>query len=231
MGYVYKITNLINGKMYVGKTEHLNPENRWKEHLSDYKKIKNEKRPLYDAMNKYGCENFYFEILDNTDDSDKLCELEKYYIDLYRTYIGFEDCNGYNATVGGEGKPYLGLNEDDVIKYHINEACYVVGRTGEHFNVDKMVIKKILKKHDITWISKSDFNKNKTMNVHGGVCQIDPDNFNIIKCYNTIYDAKLYFNKPKSSTITEACIGKRKSHMAYGFLWYYKDEYDKLTNI
>ena len=231
MGYIYKITNSINGKMYIGKTEHLNPENRWKEHLHDCKRFKNEKRPLYDAMNKYGCENFYFEVLDNTNDSNQLCELEKYYIELYNTYIGSENCNGYNATVGGDGKPYLDLDENDVIKYHINEACYVVGRTSEHFNVDKMTIKKVLKKHNITWVSKSDFNKNKTMNIYGGVCQIDPDNLSVINCYNTIYEAKLYFNKPKSSTITEACIGKRKSHMAYGCLGYYKDEYDKLINI
>lgn len=50
-------------------------------------------------------------------------------------------------------------------------------------------------------------------------------------CYIDASMLELVDMSPKSSTITEACTGKRKSHMAYGFLWYYKDEYDKLINI
>lgn len=38
LGYVYKITNDINGKVYIGKTELVDPYDRWKEHLQDYKK-------------------------------------------------------------------------------------------------------------------------------------------------------------------------------------------------
>lgn len=227
MGYIYKITNDVNGKVYIGKTNLYNPIERWNEHKHDYKRKRNEKRPLYEAMRKYGEEHFIFEVIEEADDIETR---EQYWINKFRSYIGFEDCNGYNATLGGDGKPYLNLDEDEVIKYHINEACYVIGKTSKQFNVDKFTIKKILQKYGITWMSTFDFNKNKTMSIHGGVYQIDPNNLDIIKCYNTIYDAKLYFNKPKSSNITEACIGKRKSHMAYGFLWYYKDEYDKLSN-
>ena len=58
MAYIYQITNNINGKIYVGKTVKNNIQERWEEHLKDYKKPRCEKRPLYDAMNKYGSENF-----------------------------------------------------------------------------------------------------------------------------------------------------------------------------
>lgn len=57
MGYIYCITNLVNQKKYVGKTIYSITE-RFKEHCSDSKRERCEKRPLYDAMNKYGIENF-----------------------------------------------------------------------------------------------------------------------------------------------------------------------------
>lgn len=73
MGYIYKITNDKNGKMYIGKTELPNPEDRWKEHLNDYKKERCEKRPLYEAMNKYGVEHFHFEVIEETENSEDSC--------------------------------------------------------------------------------------------------------------------------------------------------------------
>ena len=52
MAYIYKITNLINGKVYIGKTSEKTIEERFKIHIKDSKKEHCEKRPLYDAMNK-----------------------------------------------------------------------------------------------------------------------------------------------------------------------------------
>ena len=59
MGYIYKITNTVNGKSYVGKTEKTIQE-RWKGHLNNIKKYK-DKLPLYRALDKYGKENFIIE--------------------------------------------------------------------------------------------------------------------------------------------------------------------------
>ena len=56
-GFIYVITNEVNGKQYVGKTTDT-IEERYKGHLHDRSRPHIEKRPLYDAMNKYGIEHF-----------------------------------------------------------------------------------------------------------------------------------------------------------------------------
>lgn len=93
---VYKITNAVNGKCYIGITSrHFNE--RFKEHLW---RINNEKRDnrLIVAMRKYGKENFSIEKIDETDSEDHVRQLEKEYIIKYDTYE-----NGYNCNFGGCG--------------------------------------------------------------------------------------------------------------------------------
>lgn len=93
MAYIYKITNKINNKMYIGLTKYT-VEYRFKEHC----RKKNNKHcynyPLYRAMRKYGDENFFVEEIEETDNPK---EREIYWIDYFDTYN-----NGYNATRGGE---------------------------------------------------------------------------------------------------------------------------------
>ena len=95
-GFIYVITNDINGKQYVGKTRET-IEKRFKTHLEDSFRARMEKRPLYAAMNKYGREHFSIEKIEE-------CALEvidireQYWISQLNTYH-----NGYNATLGGDG--------------------------------------------------------------------------------------------------------------------------------
>lgn len=99
MNYIYCITNIINNKRYVSKTTQT-LEERFKEHCKDSFRDRYEKRPLYDAINKYGIENFIIEELEQVEDETKLNEREIYWIQELQTY----DSNGYNATKGGDGK-------------------------------------------------------------------------------------------------------------------------------
>ena len=154
--------------MYIGKTELIDPYERWHEHCHDYNVKRFEKRPLYDAMQKYGVCNFSFDVIDFEDNSDKLCELEKHYINQFRTYIGFNDCNGYNATLGGDGKCYLKLSEEDVIKTHLDNNC-IIGITAKHYNVDYSTIKKILIKNNIKWLTNNEITELKYINQYGGL--------------------------------------------------------------
>ena len=100
MPYIYKITNKINEKIYIGKTLDT-IEKRWNQHCSDYKRERCEKRPLYNAMNKYGIENFEISLVEECD-KNILSERETYWIEYYGSFK-----YGYNATIGGDGKPYL----------------------------------------------------------------------------------------------------------------------------
>lgn len=60
MPYIYKITNALNGKMYIGKTSST-IEERWKEHRQEATRQSKKHRPLYSAIQKYGADNFIIE--------------------------------------------------------------------------------------------------------------------------------------------------------------------------
>ena len=96
MAYIYKITNTINNKLYIGKTVNT-IEKRFNQHKNESKTERSKKRPLYRAINKYGIENFEIEIIEECN-YDILNEREIYWINYYDTYN-----NGYNATLGGDG--------------------------------------------------------------------------------------------------------------------------------
>ena len=94
MGYIYKISNSINDKLYIGKTC-TTLSNRWSHYISDYTKYD---WHLYRAMRKYGIENFSIELVEECEDN-KLNEQEQYWINYYNSYN-----NGYNMTIGGDGR-------------------------------------------------------------------------------------------------------------------------------
>ena len=99
---IYKIENLINGKVYIGQS--INTSARWlahKEVLSMPSHAYELKKPLYKDMNKYGIENFKFEIIEECD-KEKLNEKEIYWIKKYNSYYFDNNSNGYNLTRGGE---------------------------------------------------------------------------------------------------------------------------------
>ena len=95
---IYKITNLINGKIYIGQTIH--PERRWIEHKQKSKHGK-EKHPIHLALEKYGCENFIFEVIEWTEDYN---QEEKRLIKEYNSICP----NGYNVSEGGENHTMYG---------------------------------------------------------------------------------------------------------------------------
>ena len=102
MGLIYKITNDINNKVYIGQTT-LTLDQRFRTHIHDCMSGKShiEKRPLYEAMLKYGVQHFQIELLEEVVD-ELLDEKEIFYIKQYNSYIGFPNSNGYNATLGGQ---------------------------------------------------------------------------------------------------------------------------------
>ena len=98
--YIYKITNKINSKCYIGQTKN-NPAKRWKKHIAI---SKNTHCPdfsyIHGALRKYGLENFVFEVIDTATNLDELDNKEKMYIKQLNTMAP----NGYNLSSGGQGK-------------------------------------------------------------------------------------------------------------------------------
>lgn len=94
---IYKVTNLVNNKIYIGKTI-LGLNRRMRAHYHEAEK-RSYKMVFHDALRKYGKDNFVWEILDTVMLSDLLLDLEKFYIAKYNSKIP----NGYNMTDGGDG--------------------------------------------------------------------------------------------------------------------------------
>ncbi len=92
---IYKITNQINGKCYIGQS--VNIKRRWQEH---YKfNSREQDAVIHQAFKKYGIENFSFEILEECS-QNQLDDLEIKWI----AYFDSQNPNkGYNCTSGGQG--------------------------------------------------------------------------------------------------------------------------------
>lgn len=92
---VYRIKCLINGKVYIGKSNDV--KRRWREHKSRLKRNNHENEKLQHDWNKYGEDNFEFKLIENYDNEEFGIELEKKYINEYKSC----DLNfGYNMTLG-----------------------------------------------------------------------------------------------------------------------------------
>ena len=94
---IYKVTNTINNKSYIGCTR-FTLEERKKKHLTDYNLAAFKHRKFYAALNEYGEDSFTWEVIETASDKPEAIEREKYWIRF---------CNscrhGYNANTGGSG--------------------------------------------------------------------------------------------------------------------------------
>jgi group I intron endonuclease len=89
---IYKIRNLVDGKVYVGSAIYLNV--RRTSHFSELKSNTHKNNHLQRSYNKYGKENFIFEIIEIAEDVETLMNREDYWIGFYRESLGRE--NVYN---------------------------------------------------------------------------------------------------------------------------------------
>jgi group I intron endonuclease len=103
---IYKITNKINSKIYVGQTSKT-IEDRLQRHIKEAKKKRN--RYLYDAMNHYGYDNFIIEVIETDVDKNNIDDKETFWIKKLNTLIP----NGYNMTKGGGGGNTLEFWDED----------------------------------------------------------------------------------------------------------------------
>ena len=126
--FIYKITNLINGKIYVGKTTKT-IEKRWRRHVYD---AENDlvSTHLSKAIKKYGAKNFKVEKIDSAKDEIELNNKEKYWISFYNSTNREV---GYNLCAGGEGgNTYQFKSEKDMAKIKAKISESKMGSLNPH---------------------------------------------------------------------------------------------------
>lgn len=213
MGYIYCITNLTNQKKYIGKTIY-SVTKRFQEHCLDSKKERCEKRPLYDAMNKYGIENFIVEELLECD-NEELSSYEILFIEKYNTYK-----EGYNATKGGDGSILFDYNK--IIKDYTSNEVMTIKETAR---INKCSVDTVSNILDLYHIEKHDQKKLNAKSIE----QLDLDG-NYIQTFESISDATNWlvenkylkeFSRGAKQKLTMCANGKRKT--AYKFKWKFPD--------
>lgn len=114
---IYKATNKVNGKSYIGFDS--NYPKRKGEHKNG---IENGNEVFYRALRKYGWDNFDWEIIYQSKDAVHTKDvMENLFIAEYNTYIHFENSQGYNMTLGGDG--VLGVKKSKKTKEKFKQTC------------------------------------------------------------------------------------------------------------
>lgn len=243
MGYIYKITNKINNKQYIGQTTKERASDRFSQHryLARHLDMEKSNSYLHRAMNIYGVNNFIFEIIEKIDNS-LLNEREQYWIKQLNTLAP----NGYNLTSGGEGTQKFSRSQSieekekrkksnqQFYKNHPEAREQLVQRTRklwEDENYRRKVTesnKKFAKEHpDLNKGEKNPmYGKKHTeaalakISAHAAtrklkIAQLDKDTLNIIQVFDGIKDAE------KALKVSHGWLSKaaRTNKVAYGYRW------------
>ena len=132
-GIIYIIKNKCNNKVYIGQTIQSLRE-RFMQHLKPSILKQRGNYKIYNAINKYGKDNFYIELLEENIDCNKLNDVESFYIEKYDSYK-----NGYNSTNGGENKNINSIDDIKKLKEMFFDKCSY-SEIAKYFNVNKATI-------------------------------------------------------------------------------------------
>lgn len=204
MGYIYKITNKINGKVYIGQTSE-SIEQRWKEHqnASKYEKYKDYNSMFHCALRKYGFNNFSVEKVEEVD-NNLLNSKETYWINFYDSYK-----SGYNMTLGGEGSRTI----DYYIIYKLWDEGYGITDISDIAHCSDVQAREILKGYP-NYSKDESFSRGARINKKC-VSQYDLDG-NLVNKYESASDASRICGISVSN-ILAVCNFNQKT--AGGFQW------------
>lgn len=128
---IYKITNIKNGKVYIGLTINTSHQ-RWLSHLSVARNPNKSKIGIDAAIAKYGKDAFIVEDIDSAKTLDELNEKEKYWITYYNS---MNPVIGYNIAEGGGG--ICGYRHSEVSRYKCGSSFRGKHRIKTHDQVDR----------------------------------------------------------------------------------------------
>ena len=198
--YVYEITNLVNGKKYIGKRSCKCP--------IEEDKYMGSGILISKAIKKYGKENFRKDILEICNSEEMAFEREKYWIKHYNAVVCREF---YNIKDGGEGntredalRNLAKLTPEQIIERSRKLSIANKGENNSMYGV-----------------------KGKDNPVSKAIVMMDLEG-NIVKEFDCIREANDYFDKDRAfSFISKVCIN---GGTAYNYLWLFKEEYNNLIN-
>lgn len=187
-GIVYRIINIINGKIYIGITIRPLRERFW-----EHKKAAHD---LYisRAIKKYGKQNFVIEEIDSADSEEELIYLEKYWIRFYRSC---DALYGYNLTNGGESSIISKKTKFKLAKFFVkcletNEIYINTKSAADHKNISEAAIylcfigrNKTAGGFSWTKIPKDGISIDQTIDYHNPDKIIIKKNIRSIKCNET----------------------------------------------
>lgn len=240
---IYKATNLINNKTYIGQTV-LDLKTRRRQHENSYK-YKN-CYAFSKAIKKYGKENFKWEIIDTATTIEELNKKESYYIELYKSLTSQ---NGYNLKGGGDNSFLTEEVKQKISQAQIGEKNHMYGKKGELNSTSKRV-KNITTGNIYGSASECAEKENINFSHVCAVCRgeigstnnyiyryiddkgniIQPKNNTDIKnrpvrnidtdeVFNTATEAELHYTGKKSGNLNRVCKGQRKTFA--GYRWEY----------
>ena len=247
---IYKITNIINGKIYIGSST--SEKDGFKDRINTHIRLLNRKthynKHLQSSWVKYGSENFKFEIVEIIYGKNNILEREQYYIDLYNvinskigynkspianSQLGFKHSNESKQKMSESAKIYskeisermkkihTGKKMSDETKQKISEKLKGCQRSKEFKNKMSNIAKnRVVSDENKQKISE--YKKNVISKKRKPIYQLSLDG-DKIKIWSYAGEAEKELNVCKGK-ITDVCLGKRKT--AGGFKWEYYYEMD-----
>lgn len=243
MGYIYKITNKINNKVYIGQTTLKRASDRFTRHKYQATHLELDKGVSYihRAMADSGIDNFEFTVIEEIG-NDKLNEREKYWIQQYNSLAP----NGYNLTSGGQGTPNFSRIPSQEEKERRSESCkHFYEEHPEKIDEIRERTQKLWEDPDyrkrVTESNKKFYSENPDMfrgennpmygkhhtkealeKIHAytdtlkhPIVQLDKDTLKVVATYDGIKDAE------RALKVSHGWLSKaaRQGKVAYGYRW------------
>ena len=230
---IYKATNVLNNKSYIGQTT-----TTFNNRISGHKHralYENDNNKFYNAIRKYGWENFIWEIVEESSDwtQEQLNQKEQYYIKLYNTID-----EGYNILKGGNcsltdgskmaelcgSKPFYAFTlKGELIGEFINKLDFERKYGIQQCHIKNMIDNKELSAKNIIIIDKDQYTKEllqyriKNCIKKLPFIAINKDTNEESEIFTSIEECKRALNLPKNCHIGEVLKGQRKSSNGWIF--------------
>lgn len=231
-GIIYKVTNLVNGKIYIGQTKK-SLESRKKQHLALAKKEGEIKGYFQRALRYHGAENFQWDIIDQADSAEELDDKEEDWVIKYGSFGEY----GYNLTPGGNqtgsrGQTvYVFTVDGDFLSEHPSQVDAAESYSINHTQVTSVINGKRATYKGKVFLRGDDFENMKAMfaEVHARQEQerirryrkfvvVGIDSHGDATFCPTIFDMEKKTGV-SIKNILDSCEGQRTNKMSWRFCW------------